>query len=249
MAKIVVQPPFQGFSKKGISFLRALKKNNDRDWFQKRKPVYESELIAPSKSFLQDAVKPLKGLIPSLNVTPRSMSRIYRDVRFSDDKSPYHSHLAFLFRDLRGTEEFAPRLYMGFDPTGLAYGAGTFQFTTPQRDRFRTMITEGPSAKSFEAIMKKIRKTTGFEPRGKALKKFPVGFDPKHPNSEFLLYNGLYLVFEEDFPKSFFTKDFYKYLTKIYKPLVPFMDWMADFAQQAPRSMERFVDIDESDLN
>lgn len=229
---------FNGFSKKGITFLRQLKKNNDRDWFQTHKPLYDKELITPSKLFLASAAGPLKKIVPSLQITPRSMGRIYRDMRFSDDKTPYHTHLSFLFKDSRSRTELAPRLYFGFDPTGLAFGAGIFQFQTSERERFRMMITEGNTAKAFTKIMKDLRKKTKFEPRGKALKKLPLGFDAKHPNSEFYFYNGLYVVHEEDFPKAFFKKDFIAYLTKTYQPLVPFMNWMSEFSRSIPNTFD-----------
>ena len=235
---------FSGFSKKGIAFLRQLKKNNDRDWFKERKPIYDQELVAPSKLFLATAAGPLRKLVPSIKVTPRSMSRIYRDMRFSDDKTPYHTHLSFLFKDTRSRTEVAPRLYFGFDPTGLAFGGGVFQFTTAERERFRALITEGDTAREFTKIMKSIRKKTKFEPRGKALKKLPLGFDAKHPNSEFYFYNGLYLVYEEDFPQSFFKKDFITHLTKTYQPIIPFIDWMAEFSKSIPNTFDqrRFTD-------
>lgn len=230
---------FQGFEPHGIRFLKQLKKNNDRDWFNARKEIYLNHLVAPSKAFLQELSKSFAKHFPTLEVTSRSMGRIYRDTRFSDDKSPYHPWISFTIRDRRSPKEFTPRFYLGFDPTGLAFGAGIYSFSTAQRDTFRTLITEEPTAKSFREAVKKMKKA-GFEPRGKALKKIPLGFDPNHANAEFLLYNGLYMSLEEDLPKEFYTKDFVNYFTKKMKSATPLLNWMADFSKRSPRTLDRF---------
>src|SRR5689334_10086840 len=87
-------------------FLKDLKKNNSRLWFNKHKARYESEIKEPLLAFISAIGPGLKKVAPQLLADPRpvggSMFRIYRDVRFSADKSPYKTHAAAQFRHVRG---------------------------------------------------------------------------------------------------------------------------------------------------
>ncbi|MCM0605999.1 MAG: DUF2461 family protein [Xanthomonadaceae bacterium] len=137
-----------------MTFLRQLKKNNDREWFKERKPIFDQELIAPSKQFIASISKPLRSLVPTLQISPRSLSRIYRDMRFATDALLYLTYLSFMFKDSRRRTDLSPRFYFEFDPTGLAFGAGIFQFSISERERFRLLITECESAELFTKIIK-----------------------------------------------------------------------------------------------
>ena len=78
--------PFQGFPKEGITFLKNLKRNNNRDWFQEHKKLYKTSLEEPAKAFLEEMSDVLESL--SGNPMTGKIFRIYRDVRFSNDKTP-----------------------------------------------------------------------------------------------------------------------------------------------------------------
>ncbi|MDE3197705.1 MAG: DUF2461 family protein, partial [Acidobacteriota bacterium] len=94
---------FRAFSTEGIAFLRDLKKNNDREWFRERKEEYERLLRAPMAALVGRLAVDLRTIAPGLVADPkRSMFRIYRDTRFSEDKRPLKTHVAAVFphRDL-----------------------------------------------------------------------------------------------------------------------------------------------------
>jgi len=88
------------FSPEFFKFLRSLARNNNRVWFQKNKPRYERFVLTPSLRFIKDAGKELRAVSPYLVADPRpfggSLFRIYRDLRFSKDKSPYKTNVALL---------------------------------------------------------------------------------------------------------------------------------------------------------
>ena len=104
-------PPFDGFPKEGIRFLKRLKKNNNREWFNNHKSEYEDFVKLPMQSFIASIAAPLAKIAPEIDVNPRrSMFRIYRDTRFSKNKTPYKTHAAAVFHNHR----LAQGLLQGF---------------------------------------------------------------------------------------------------------------------------------------
>src|SRR6185295_10157849 len=77
------------FSPKAVAFLKGLKRNNNRDWFNARKDQYEELLKKPMLEIIEQLAIDFRKILPELSATPKSLFRIYRDTRFSGDKSPY----------------------------------------------------------------------------------------------------------------------------------------------------------------
>ena len=85
---------FPGFPKAGIAFLRKLKKNNNRDWFQANKEIFDEEVKAPMTVLVEAYNSHLEKLAPlNVNLPAKAIYRIYRDTRFGKDKTPYKTHL------------------------------------------------------------------------------------------------------------------------------------------------------------
>ncbi len=98
--------PFSGFSAQATSFLAQLERCNERRWFEAHREIYERELVAPMRDLVGRLASTMLSIDPSLDVQPavgRTLSRIHRDVRFSRDKSPFHTHVWIVFRR-RGEE-------------------------------------------------------------------------------------------------------------------------------------------------
>jgi len=243
-ARVTNSAEFAGFPVETIRFLRALKRNNDRDWFMAHKDQYESFIKAPSLSLIE-ALKPgLKKITPLVVASPRCLGRIYRDTRFSEDKRPYKNYISFLFRDPKADKEFSPSFYAGYDPSGVSYGVGIYNFSTLQRDYFRNRIIDPVHGKKFTQIVKKIRSGKRFEFRGSALKRMPLGFTANHPNAEFLLYNGLYVSFEEDLPKDFSSRKFSERMLKLFVEAKPVYEWLNEMVKAVPKSAQSYVGFD-----
>src|SRR5688572_3044321 len=86
------------FTRKTLAFLRALKRHNDRDWFRARKVDYEMHVRQPMIELLARLQRDLRAFAPELVSEPKvSLYRIYRDTRFSEDKSPLKTHAAARF--------------------------------------------------------------------------------------------------------------------------------------------------------
>jgi uncharacterized protein (TIGR02453 family) len=170
------------FSDATFAFLADLAENNDRDWFNANKTRYESDLKDPSIRFILAMGERLEPLSPSLRADPRtvggSMFRIYRDVRFSKDKSPYKTHVGIQFRHAAGKDAHAPGLYLHIEPDACFLGLGTWRPASPAVRAIREAIVERPE--DWRAAAAALG-AGGLDLAGDALKRIPRGFDKDHP--------------------------------------------------------------------
>jgi uncharacterized protein (TIGR02453 family) len=177
---------FAGFPPESIRFLRSLKRNNRREWFQPRKHLYEQHLKAPMLELVEAINGELKKFAPEYVTEPKkAIFRIYRDTRFSADKTPYKTHIAASFsrRDAErlGTGGF----YFSISQETIEIAAGLWH---PDRDvtlLVRNHITETHAELRRILGRKKSRKLVGGL-QGDTLSRSPKGFDPEHPAAEFI---------------------------------------------------------------
>jgi uncharacterized protein (TIGR02453 family) len=160
-----------------FDFLSELKANNSRQWFQANKERYRAEVQDPLLEFISAFTEPLHEISPHFVANPKpvggSMFRIYRDVRFSRDKSPYKTHAAAQFRHREGRDVHAPGFYLHLEPGSVFMGAGLWHPPGPTLKSVRKAIDEQP-----ERWRDAIR---GLELGGDSLTRAPKGYDPGHP--------------------------------------------------------------------
>ena len=219
---------FQGFPADFMRFFRELAKNNDREWFQKNKPRYEKNVKEPLLAFIESMDVPLAKVSDCFVADARaqggSMFRIYRDVRFAKDKSPYKTHAACHFRHMSGKDAHAPGFYVHLEPGEVMFGGGIWNPPNPVLLKIRQAIDEDPER------WKKITKSAGFRKRfgevsGNQLKRAPQGFDPEHSCIEDLKRKSFFAMHRAD-PKLVTSKTFTKEVTAAMKALSPFMEFL-----------------------
>jgi uncharacterized protein (TIGR02453 family) len=165
------------FSPAFFEFFRDLAKHNEREWFQANKKRYESAVQEPALRFIRDAATRLRSVAPRVVADPRlsggSLARIYRDIRFTPDKSPYKTHVAIhLWHEKRRSgEHAAPGLYLYLEPGGSFAGAGIWHPDAPTLKKIRDRIVSKPE--EWRAVRKE-----GLPIEGDSLKKMPPGYDP-----------------------------------------------------------------------
>ena len=166
------------FSPEFFKFLRSLARNNNRGWFQKNKHRYENFVLTPSLRFIKDSGNELRAVSPYLVADPRpfggSLFRIYRDIRFSKDKSPYKTNVAMEFWHRRGGKKSYTGLYLHLAPGQSFAGAGIWHPDSPTLNRVRKAIVS--RAEAWRRV-----KESGLKIEGASLKRPPAGFDPGHP--------------------------------------------------------------------
>ncbi len=172
-------------------FLKALKANNDREWFQANKARYEDEARDRVLRLIAGFGDPLASVSRHFAADPRpaggSLFRIYRDTRFSKDKTPYKTHLGVNFRHRSEAAGgvHGPGFYLHLEPGGCFAGGGLWHPEPEALFKVRQAIV------ARSAAWKKLR-ASGIEIEGEALKRVPQGFDPDHPCAGDLKFKDFY---------------------------------------------------------
>ena len=179
-----------------FTFLRQLKSHNNREWFQEHRARFTSDVEAPMLRFITDVGPHLAGISHAVVADPRrtggSLYRIYRDTRFSADKSPYKVNVAASFphaakRDKTKELASVPGFYLHLEPGDSFGGGGIYHPDMATLTRIRTAIVQ--NNKGWAAV-----KRTGIEIEGDRLTRAPAGFDPAHPFVEDLRRKDLYTL-------------------------------------------------------
>ncbi len=195
MAVDAAVQPFTGFHPEAIQFLADLAENNDRAWFQPRKADYERLLKAPMESLVAAlAVRFAARGLPLVADPRRSIFRIYRDTRFSKDKSPYKRHVAATFpwgaggAGSAGSDERAHGNggYFNFQPGEMYVGGGMWHPEKPRLDAWRRAVVERADEVAAAVDDPKFVGVFGRVTGEGSLKRMPTGFPPDHPRADLL---------------------------------------------------------------
>ena len=171
------------FSSHLFRFLRDLRQNNNRQWFQDNKRRYEDEVKDPALSFISDFGPRLRKISPHYRADPRpvggSLFRIYRDVRFSKDKSPYKTAVGIQFRHKQARDVHTPGFYLHLEPDECFAGLGIWHPDGAALAKVRAFLAADPASWGRTIGARGFRDR--FEFGGESLKRPPKGFDPDHP--------------------------------------------------------------------
>ena len=214
-----------------FDFLRELKANNDRDWFKANKARYERELKGPALRFIADFEPYLKDISPHFEAVPKatggSLFRIYRDTRFSKDKTPYKTHLALHFRHELGKDAHAPGFYLHIEEGNVGCGFGLWTPPNPVLNQIRDRIVAEPEA--WEAA--KARATGGsgelYDPS--PLKRVPRGYDKDHPLAEDLKHKS-YAALRSVPDEAVFDAGFIEHYAALCEEAAPFVRFVSEAA-------------------
>jgi uncharacterized protein (TIGR02453 family) len=217
---------FPGFPKEGMAFLRALKKNNDREWFTPRKSTFEATVKQPMIELVAALHSEMLRFAPEYVGEPaKCVYRIYRDTRFSKDKTPYKTYASALF--LRnGFDKYTggAAYYFAVSPENIEVAGGVY---TPDRDvllAVRQHIAE--NHKEFRATFgtAKVRKLFG-DLQGDSLSRVPKGFDAEHPAAD-LIRRKQYLLDGKLDPKVATTARLFTELVKHLEAMTPLVEFL-----------------------
>jgi uncharacterized protein (TIGR02453 family) len=226
---------FSGFSPDALSFLRSLKRNNRREWFQPRKEKYEALIKAPMLEFVAEVNEELARFAPAYVTSPaKAVYRIYRDTRFSPDKTPYKTHIAAIFPRNSAVKREGAVFYLHFTEKELLAFGGVWG---PDRDEllaYRTLLQQ--NHEEFQSLLnnKSLRKTVGGL-QGEQLSRMPKGFPVDHPAEGLLRQKQWYL--ESTLPISVLTTPrVVPELAKRFAAMAPMVEFLnRPFAQKKRR--------------
>ncbi|MHC4537338.1 MAG: DUF2461 domain-containing protein [Planctomycetota bacterium] len=186
---------FSGFSPKTLKFLRDLKANNNKTWFQAHRADYEEYVLQPLRDLVSNLGEFMLDIDPSFEITPavnKTISRIYRDTRFSKDKSPFRSTVWFTFKNQK--KDWTTHVcgyFFELSINSYRYGMGFYNAAPVIMSRFREMIDNNP--KEFRKAISFFDKQNTFVLEGEKYKRI---IDKTKPEKiqEWYQRRNMYLV-------------------------------------------------------
>lgn len=214
------------FSPQLFAFLRELKANNNREWFEQNKPRYLADLRDPFLAFIAALQPRLQNVSPYLIADPKptggSLFRIYRDTRFAKDKTPYKTVASAYFAHQTGGKE-GPGIYLHLEPDSCFLATGLYHPDPVNRRRVTDAIAARPEDWGAATTTREFRKLCRME--GEALAKLPKQYDPAHPFAEDLQRKD-FIAVSQFTEKQACAKDFIdrvEHFAQVTKPFLGFI--------------------------
>jgi uncharacterized protein (TIGR02453 family) len=213
------------FTPKTLSFLRSLKRNNDREWFRARKEQYEQHVRAPMVALLERLAGDFRRFAPELVAEPRvSLYRIYRDTRFSSDKTPLKTHVAAHFPSRDFPRNEGAGLYLEVAPQWVWIGGGLYMPSAADLHAIREHIAATHPRLQRTVRARAFADAVG-ELGGERLTRVPRGYLKDHPAADYLRYRQF--LAGTEYPAAFATSaTFYPELLRVFRAVLPLVRFL-----------------------
>jgi uncharacterized protein (TIGR02453 family) len=218
-----------GFPQKPLVFLKKLKKNNSREWFEVHREQFENDFFHPAVAFVLELGELLQDFAPDVLAIPKtdkSIFRLHRDVRFSKNKAPFKTNLGIWFYDGRVKKMESCGFYFHLEPEYFFLATGMYMFTKEQMKIFRDAVSDPIKGGELKKILSKLEKNKRFTLGGEKYKKIPKGYDPDHPMAKYFLYESIYTSQEGTDFSELTDGNIIKYCFKIFKEMSPLHFWL-----------------------
>ncbi|HKW33456.1 MAG TPA: DUF2461 domain-containing protein [Candidatus Acidoferrum sp.] len=225
--------PFPGFPPEALQFFRGLARNNNREWFLPRKPVFEQKVKEPMRQLVDALNLALHDCAPEYETDPdKAIFRIYRDVRFSKDKKPYKEQIAATFRR-SGEPHHQGGYYFAISHKSVAIGGGVYmpepelllavrQRIAERHEEFRRILAARPLGKLLGNL------------EGAQLSRVPRGFPADHPAADLLRYK--YYILYKELPATLATSPkLYRAIVHRFRVMVPFLQFLTASLAAKPK--------------
>ena len=232
---------FAGFPPDGIEFFGKLMRNNRREWFQPRKEIFETRLKQPMRELVEHLNGALKSFAPEYVTDPdKAIYRIYRDTRFSKDKTPYKDHIAASFFRRGTTGHGTGGFYCAVSHKEVAVGGGIYMPDPALLAALRAHI--GVHHEEFRRILRgKAVRTLFGELHGEQLTRVPKGFAPDHPAADLLRFKR-FILYVELPPELATSRDLYPEILSRFRALAPFLKFLTAAAPKREKpSVTQFL--------
>ncbi|RWR02336.1 hypothetical protein ED28_08120 [[Pantoea] beijingensis] len=215
---------FNGFNQEGLTFLQQLSRNNDKEWFEEHRHIYEKELLKPFRELVTALSNDMIAIDDLFEVSPavgKTLSRMHRDTRFSHDKSPYRSNIWLTFKRARKNWTDAPTYFFEIGPDWWRYGLGYYSASRNTMNLFREKLANNPT--DFFQRVNPVLST--FEVDGESYKR-PLIKDM--PEELALWYNkkSLALISNHQNMDTLFSSDLIAMLAGDFKKLSPLYQFL-----------------------
>jgi uncharacterized protein (TIGR02453 family) len=218
---------FVGMPDEGLAFLEDLEERNTKDFFDANKSVFKEQVQAPFAALVEAAVGRLRRTVP--NLRQPKIFRIYRDLRFAKDKTPYKTSMSASVPSRPPAEDGRPGVDTGFyvnvGPAGLYVASGLYHAARPELERVRAAIADPDSGPELEAILRRAA-GKGLEPWLDPLQRIPRPYPADHPRAALLKARSLVLNRQHDRAPWLQTAELLDRLVADWKAMIPFNRWL-----------------------
>ena len=228
---------FPGFPREAIDFFRGLARNNKREWFQPRKQLFEEQVKQPMRALVESVNAALMSFAPEFVTEPgKAIFRIYRDTRFSKDKTPYKTQIAATFHRRGAGSSSDAGYYFAISHKEVAIGGGVYMPQPPELLAIRNHIAQ--KHEEFRRILRarQVRQLFGGM-QGDQLSRVPKGFACDHPAADLLRFKQLILYVELP-PDLATTPALYTEIVKRFRAMSPFLAFLTASAAAARKKMD-----------
>jgi uncharacterized protein (TIGR02453 family) len=226
---------FTGFHPNAFGFLAGLAEHNDRAWFHEHEAEYRGLLLEPARELVVALGERLAAVAPGIHADPRvngSIMRIARDTRFSNDKTPYKTHLDLWLWEGSGPSRECAGYFFRLDPDAVTLGVGVHHFTTAGLAAYRRAVDDGRRGPKLDrAVRSAVAAGARFGPA--RWKRVPAPYAADHPRAELLRHDGLVAATTDPLPPQAQTEAFPDWCVERWAPLRPLQTWVAAVAKEA----------------
>jgi uncharacterized protein (TIGR02453 family) len=228
---------FSGFPPGALDFLRGLAANNNREWFEAHKADYQTEIVAHAPAFVAELGERLRTISPEIAYDTRtngagSMMRIYRDTRFSQDKTPYKTHVAFAFWEGGLKKMENPSFGLQFGANDIGFYAGQWVFPKESLSLYRQAVVAEGMGQELVAAAEAVRQAGPYVVQGEQYKKVPPGYPTAHSRAEWLRFGGLYVIAEQTNPASVTSSNFIDHCFEHFRNMAPVQRWLVKLTRK-----------------
>ena len=218
---------FAGMPDEGLAFLEDLEERNTKEFFDANKGVFKEQVQAPFAALVEAAAARLRRSVPGIG-QPK-VFRIYRDLRFSKDKTPYKTSLSASIPSRPAEEGDGPGVGTGFyvnvGPAGLYTASGLYHPGRPELERVRAAVADPATGPELEAVLRKAA-GKGLEPYLDPLQRMPRPWTADHPRADLLKARSLVLNRQHDRAPWLRQRELLDHLLADWKAMIPFNRWL-----------------------
>lgn len=216
---------FPGFPPEGIVFLKDLARNNRREWFQPRKELFDARVRGPMLEVVEQVNSALAGFAPEYVTEPeKAVYRLYRDTRFSSDKTPYKTHVAAVFNRRGLAKHCGAGFYFSISPKEIEVAGGVYMPGSEQLFAIRKHITANYEEFRAHVLHRGLRRMME-DLKGESLSRSPKGFDPAHPAAGYVKMKQ-WLFWTTLDPELACTDRLLTQVVKRFKAMAPFVEFL-----------------------
>jgi uncharacterized protein (TIGR02453 family) len=222
-----VTASFTGMPDEGLAFLEDLEDQNTREFFDAHKQLFKDQVQAPFAALVEAAAARLRRSVPDLG-QPK-VFRIYRDLRFAKDRTPYKTSMsASVPAGSSGEDDgrgVATGFYVNVGPAGLYSAAGLYHPGRPELERVRAAVADPDTGEELEAILRQAA-AKGLEPWLDPLQRTPKPWPADHPRAHLLRARSLVLNRQHERAPWLSTAELLDHLVADWRAMVPFNRWL-----------------------